>query len=160
MASVVLDKLRKCYGATVAVPGLDLSVADGEFVALLGPSGCGKTTTLRMLGGFVARYLRGSGSSIDGTRHQRRSRRAKRNIGFGVPESYALYPAHERWRENVGFRPAQMQRRSPRRDHAGAGAQGSRPPATRVRLRQMARAGCPSSSPAVSSSAFRLPVRW
>jgi spermidine/putrescine transport system ATP-binding protein len=36
----------------VAVDGIDLTVASGEFFSLLGPSGCGKTTTLRLIAGF------------------------------------------------------------------------------------------------------------
>ena len=49
---LALRGLRKTFGHTVAVDGLDLDVGPGEFVALLGPSGCGKTTTLRMVAGF------------------------------------------------------------------------------------------------------------
>jgi spermidine/putrescine transport system ATP-binding protein len=44
--------LHKAYGDVVAVNGIDLDVAGGEFFSLLGPSGCGKTTTLRMIAGF------------------------------------------------------------------------------------------------------------
>ena len=46
--------LHKSYGEVVAVRGIDLQVAGGEFFSLLGPSGCGKTTTLRMIAGFEA----------------------------------------------------------------------------------------------------------
>ena len=52
MASVTFDNVRKMFGETVAIPGLDLAIGSGEFVSLLGPSGCGKTTTLRMLAGL------------------------------------------------------------------------------------------------------------
>ena len=47
-----LSRIEKHYGSTAAVAGIDLDVAEGEFVTLLGPSGCGKTTTLRMIAGF------------------------------------------------------------------------------------------------------------
>jgi ABC-2 type transport system ATP-binding protein len=47
--------LRKTYGGTVAVDGLDLSVAPGEIFALLGPNGAGKTTTVEILEGFRQR---------------------------------------------------------------------------------------------------------
>ncbi len=49
---VRLAGLRKTYGEVVAVEGVDLDVAPGEFFTLLGPSGSGKTTTLRMIAGF------------------------------------------------------------------------------------------------------------
>ena len=47
-----LRGLVKRYGDVVAVDGIDLDVARGEFFTLLGPSGSGKTTTLRMIAGF------------------------------------------------------------------------------------------------------------
>ena len=53
MAHVELRNLRKLYGKTVAVDGVDLDIAKGEFMTLLGPSGCGKTTTLRMIAGLI-----------------------------------------------------------------------------------------------------------
>jgi putative spermidine/putrescine transport system ATP-binding protein len=49
---VLLSGLRKSYGEVVAVGGVDLEIARGEFFTLLGPSGSGKTTTLRMIAGF------------------------------------------------------------------------------------------------------------
>jgi putative spermidine/putrescine transport system ATP-binding protein len=49
---VRLHGVRKAYGDVVAVAGIDLEVARGEFFTLLGPSGSGKTTTLRMIAGF------------------------------------------------------------------------------------------------------------
>jgi putative spermidine/putrescine transport system ATP-binding protein len=50
--AIRLRELRKTFGSVVAVDGIDLDVADGEFFAVLGPSGSGKTTVLRMIAGF------------------------------------------------------------------------------------------------------------
>jgi multiple sugar transport system ATP-binding protein len=52
MADIVLDNVTKSFGSLVALERVDLSVADGEFLALLGPSGCGKTTLLRIIAGL------------------------------------------------------------------------------------------------------------
>jgi multiple sugar transport system ATP-binding protein len=52
MAGVILKKVRKAFGKTVAVDDIDLVVEDREFVVLVGPSGCGKSTTLRMVAGL------------------------------------------------------------------------------------------------------------
>jgi multiple sugar transport system ATP-binding protein len=52
MASVALNKVVKRYGRTEVVHGIDLHIADREFVVLVGPSGCGKSTTLRMVAGL------------------------------------------------------------------------------------------------------------
>ena len=51
-ALLVLDGLTKRFGEQEAVRGIDLEIAEGEFIALMGPSGCGKTTTLRMITGL------------------------------------------------------------------------------------------------------------
>ena len=45
MASVAISDVRKAFGATAVIHGIDVTIHDGEFVVLLGPSGCGKTTT-------------------------------------------------------------------------------------------------------------------
>ena len=53
MSNIQLENLGKTYpGGVRAVEGLDLTVADGEFLVLVGPSGCGKSTTLRMIAGL------------------------------------------------------------------------------------------------------------
>jgi putative spermidine/putrescine transport system ATP-binding protein len=51
-ADIRLSGVRKAYGDVVAVAGIDLEIASGEFFTMLGPSGSGKTTTLRMIAGF------------------------------------------------------------------------------------------------------------
>jgi len=52
MAYLELQGLQKSFGDVMALRGVDLSVARGEFLTLLGPSGCGKTTALRIVAGF------------------------------------------------------------------------------------------------------------
>src|SRR5437879_13378873 len=52
MADVLLRKVVKRYEDVEAVRGIDLDIADHEFVVLVGPSGCGKSTTLRMIAGL------------------------------------------------------------------------------------------------------------
>ena len=51
-AAVEIAGVTKRFGDVVAVDNIDLTIADGEFFAMLGPSGCGKTTTLRMIAGL------------------------------------------------------------------------------------------------------------
>jgi multiple sugar transport system ATP-binding protein len=88
MARVEFERVRKAYGAVVAVEGLDLDVAEGEFVSLLGPSGCGKTTTLRMLAGLD--FPTGGEIRIGGRRVNDLAP-AQRDVAM-VFQSYALYP--------------------------------------------------------------------
>ena len=98
MATVSLKKLEKRYGATSVVHGIDLDVADREFIALVGPSGCGKSTTLRMIAGLEEI----SGGEIRiGDRVVNDLPPRSRNISM-VFQSYALYP-HMTVKENMGF---------------------------------------------------------
>jgi multiple sugar transport system ATP-binding protein len=101
MASVTLEGIRKIYqGGTehVAVHGVDLEVADGEFVVLVGPSGCGKSTTLRMIAGLES--ITSGRLSIDG-RLVNDVPPKDRDIAM-VFQSYALYP-HMTVRDNLAF---------------------------------------------------------
>ena len=98
MATVSLEKLVKRYGAVEVVHGIDLEVADREFIALVGPSGCGKSTTLRMIAGLEpisAGNLRIGGNIVNDLPPR------ARNLAM-VFQSYALYP-HMTVRENMGF---------------------------------------------------------
>jgi putative spermidine/putrescine transport system ATP-binding protein len=98
MSTVVLDRLSKQFGTTVAVADVTLQVAEGELVALLGPSGCGKTTTLRMVAGFVAPT---AGRISIGARDVTQLPPHRRDTGM-VFQSYALFP-HMTVAENVAF---------------------------------------------------------
>jgi putative spermidine/putrescine transport system ATP-binding protein len=82
----------------VAVDGLSLAVAEGEFLTLLGPSGCGKTTTLQMIAGFVD--VTSGGISLEG-RDLLAVKPARRGLGI-VFQSYALFP-HMTAEENIAF---------------------------------------------------------
>jgi putative spermidine/putrescine transport system ATP-binding protein len=93
-----IERLTLGYGETIAVRDLDMSVAKGEFVALLGPSGCGKTTTMRAIAGLLAPRagkIRLDGVDITCVAANRRQ------IGL-VFQSYALFP-HLSVFENVAF---------------------------------------------------------
>jgi iron(III) transport system ATP-binding protein len=101
-ASISITGLRKAYGDSVAVDGIDLEVKRGEVMALLGPSGCGKTTTLQLLAGF----LRPDAGEIKvGERVVSTSRSVvppeRRNMSL-IFQSYAVWP-HKTVRENVAF---------------------------------------------------------
>lgn len=99
MSFVAIRGLEKTYpGGTRAVRGIDLDIAEGEFVVLLGPSGCGKTTTLRMLAGLE---LPTAGTIELAGREVTHLRPALRDIGF-VFQFYGLYP-HMTVAENVAF---------------------------------------------------------
>jgi ABC-type sugar transport system ATPase subunit len=98
MASVDLKGITKRYGALEVIRGLDLSVADGSFCALLGPSGCGKSTLLRMVAGLEEIT---SGQVLIGGVDVTHEAPAKRRVAM-VFQSYALYP-HLTVAENICF---------------------------------------------------------
>jgi putative spermidine/putrescine transport system ATP-binding protein len=98
MASLTIEKLTKRYGSSLAVDGIDLSVREGELVALLGPSGCGKTTTLRMVAGFLPPT---SGRVLFDREDVTTQPAYKRSTGM-VFQSYALFP-HMTAAQNIGF---------------------------------------------------------
>ncbi len=72
-----------------SVTGLDLEIADGEFLVLVGPSGCGKSTTLRMLAGLEE--VTDGHHPHRGPRRHRRAPPSDRDIAM-VFQNYALYP--------------------------------------------------------------------
>jgi ABC-type sugar transport system ATPase subunit len=66
MGMVSLRGIRKSYGNGDTIKGIDLEVANGEFLVFVGPSGCGKSTTLRMIAGLES--VGGGDLLIDGAR--------------------------------------------------------------------------------------------
>src|SRR3954470_24669466 len=95
---VTLSEIRKSFGAVEVVKGLNLEIADGEFLVLLGPSGCGKTTALRMVAGLESAT---SGRVLIGERDVTHVMPKYRNVAM-VFQSYALYP-HMTIAENIGY---------------------------------------------------------
>src|SRR5947199_108652 len=98
MAQVSLRKVVKRFDDTEAVRGIDLDIADKEFVVLVGPSGCGKTTTLRMIAGLEeisAGEIAVDGEVVNDVPPK------DRDMAM-VFQNYALYP-HMTVYENMSF---------------------------------------------------------
>jgi len=99
MAAITLKDIVKQYGdGFLAVKGVSLDIADGEFVILVGPSGCGKSTTLNMIAGLEDIS---DGELRIGGRVVNNMTPKDRDIAM-VFQSYALYP-HMTVRENMAF---------------------------------------------------------
>ena len=98
MASVAIRDVRKSFGATAVIHGVNVSIADGEFVVLVGPSGCGKSTLLRMIAGLE--NITGGEIRI-GDRVVNNVPPKERDIAM-VFQNYALYP-HMTVAANMGF---------------------------------------------------------
>jgi multiple sugar transport system ATP-binding protein len=98
MGQVTLRNVRKSFGETHVIQGVDLEVRNGEFLVFVGPSGCGKTTTLRMIAGLES--ISSGDLLIDGVRSND-LHPAERGAAM-VFQSYALYP-HMTVAENMGF---------------------------------------------------------
>ena len=98
MAQLSLQDIRKSFASHEVIHGVDLDIADGEFVVFVGPSGCGKSTMLRMIAGLED--VSGGTIHIDG-RNVTQVHPSKREIAM-VFQSYALFP-HMTVAENIGF---------------------------------------------------------
>jgi multiple sugar transport system ATP-binding protein len=98
LAPVTLRNLHKRFGKVQVIHGIDLEVADGEFVVLVGPSGCGKSTTLRMIAGLEEVS---DGEIAIGERVVNNLEPKERNIAM-VFQNYAIYP-HMTVYRNIGF---------------------------------------------------------
>jgi sn-glycerol 3-phosphate transport system ATP-binding protein len=99
VASIKLENVGKVYpGGTRAVGGVNLDIADGEFIVLVGPSGCGKSTLLRMVAGLEAIT---EGTVTIGDRVVNEVEPADRDIAM-VFQNYALYP-HMSVRQNLEY---------------------------------------------------------
>src|SRR6201987_3103984 len=99
MAALTLQGVKKTYdGKQFVLHGIDVDVADGEFVVMVGPSGCGKSTLLRMVAG-LERISDGNISIAGKVVNQLEPK--DRNIAM-VFQNYALYP-HMSVAENMGY---------------------------------------------------------
>lgn len=113
MAGVKLSGVRKAYGATTVLHGIDLNVADGEFVVFVGPSGCGKSTLLRSIAGLEE--ITGGTIAIDGA-DVTGLPASERGLAM-VFQSYALYPHMSVYAnmafalENMGFKRDEIDKR-------------------------------------------------
>ncbi|MDF0599465.1 sn-glycerol-3-phosphate ABC transporter ATP-binding protein UgpC [Psychromarinibacter sp. C21-152] len=98
MSVVTLKSIKKSFGTTQTVHGIDLDIADGEFIVLVGPSGCGKSTTLRMIAGLES--ITEGDLLIDG-RKVNELEPGDRDVAM-VFQNYALYP-HLNVADNITF---------------------------------------------------------
>ncbi|MFG1360073.1 ABC transporter ATP-binding protein [Xanthobacter pseudotagetidis] len=98
MATVDIRGVKKAYGATQVIHGVDVDIRDGEFVVLVGPSGCGKSTLLRMIAGLENIT---AGEILIGDRVINEVPPKERDIAM-VFQNYALYP-HMSVADNMGF---------------------------------------------------------
>jgi len=98
LAGLLLQNIRKRFGAIDVIDDLSLDVAEGEFAVFLGPSGCGKSTLLRMIAGLEAPT---SGEIHLGRRRIDTLAPGDRGVAM-VFQNYALYP-HMTVRQNMAF---------------------------------------------------------
>jgi multiple sugar transport system ATP-binding protein len=98
MANVVLKDIRKAFGRIETIHGVDLEIADKDFVVFVGPSGCGKSTLLRLIAGLED--ITSGDLLIGGVRVNDKTPK-DRGIAM-VFQSYALYP-HMTVYENMAF---------------------------------------------------------
>ncbi len=98
MAEVSIREVRKTYDTIEVLHGVDVTIADGEFVVLVGPSGCGKSTLLRMIAGLEGIT---SGTIAIADRIVNNVPPSERDIAM-VFQNYALYP-HKTVAANMAF---------------------------------------------------------
>ncbi len=98
MANLQFKALRKSFGESEILHGIDLEITDGEFIVFVGPSGCGKSTLLRCIAGLEEIT---SGELFIGGEAMNDVPPSKRGIAM-VFQSYALYP-HMTVAENMAF---------------------------------------------------------
>ncbi len=98
MATVTLETVKKSFGPTDVIHGIDIDIRDGEFIVIVGPSGCGKSTLLRMVAGLETVT---AGEIRIGEERANDKEPMDRDIAM-VFQNYALYP-HMSVRQNMGY---------------------------------------------------------
>jgi multiple sugar transport system ATP-binding protein len=98
MSAIHLDNLVKKFGDFTALKTMDLTIEDGEFMALLGPSGCGKSTTMNMIAGIEQPT---NGRILFGGRDMAGVPMGRRGVGF-VFQNYAIF-THMTVRQNLAY---------------------------------------------------------
>ena len=149
-----ISALHKYYGDHHVLKGIDLSVEEGQVVAIIGRSGSGKSTLLRTLNGLESindGVIEVDGEYLDAARADLRSLRQKVGMVF---QQFNLFP-HLTVGENVMLAPQVVQESAEGQgDGAGAGDAGTG--------RAWGKSSMPSpiACPAGNNSAWRLPGRW
>ena len=98
MANVSMRQVRKSFGTTEVIHGIDIEIADGEFAVIVGPSGCGKSTLLRMVAGLEAVT---AGEVAIGDRVVNDLEPKERDVAM-VFQNYGLYP-HMTAFQNISY---------------------------------------------------------
>lgn len=98
MAHVSLKNVKKSFGATDVIHGINVEIEDGEFIVIVGPSGCGKSTLLRMVAGLETVS---AGDIFIGSERANDKEPMDRDIAM-VFQNYALYP-HMTVHQNMGY---------------------------------------------------------
>lgn len=98
MSAIHLQNLVKTFGNFTALKTMDLTIEDGEFMALLGPSGCGKSTTMNMIAGMEEPT---GGRILFGERDMAGVPMGRRGVGF-VFQNYAIF-THMTVRQNLAY---------------------------------------------------------
>lgn len=98
MANVSMRQVRKSFGTTEVIHGIDIEIGDGEFAVIVGPSGCGKSTLLRMIAGLEAVT---AGEVAIGDRVVNDLEPKERDVAM-VFQNYGLYP-HMTAFQNISY---------------------------------------------------------
>ena len=143
MASVAIRDVRKAFGPTNVIHGVDVAIADGEFVVLVGPSGCGKSTLLRMIAGLENIT---AGEIRIGERVVNNLPPKERDIAM-VFQNYALYP-HMTVAANMGF--SMKLRGAPKSEIDARVKRAAGHPRARRNCWSASRGNCPAASASAS----------